>query len=183
MIRAQDRPAPAPPSRRRSSPTRTSRSSSRPPTSGSRRARASASATSSSEGEKFSDLCTRAAEPALKRAHVKAEDLDMILVGTISGDMPFPATACLVQQQPRRHARGGLRRRAPPASASSTALHLADGLIQSRQGGERPRHRRRDPVALRGLDRPQHLRPLRRRRGRRRAPGDQGRPRHPRHAS
>src|SRR2546428_22730 len=51
-----------------------------------------------SEGEKFSDLCTKASEIALKRSHVKPEDLDMILVGTISGDMPFPATACLVQK-------------------------------------------------------------------------------------
>src|SRR5512132_675071 len=51
-----------------------------------------------SEGEKFSDLCTRAADQALKRAHVKPEDLDMSLVGTISGDMPFPATSCLVQR-------------------------------------------------------------------------------------
>ncbi|HKD12293.1 MAG TPA: 3-oxoacyl-ACP synthase, partial [Thermoanaerobaculia bacterium] len=29
-----------------------------------------------SEGEKFSDLCTKASEMALKRARVKAEDLD-----------------------------------------------------------------------------------------------------------
>ncbi len=50
------------------------------------------------EGEKFSDLCTKAADAALKRAHVKPEELDMIMVGTISGDMIFPATACLVQK-------------------------------------------------------------------------------------
>ena len=49
-----------------------------------------------SEGEKFSDLCTQAAADALKRAKVRAEDLDMILVGTISSDMIFPATSCLV---------------------------------------------------------------------------------------
>jgi 3-oxoacyl-[acyl-carrier-protein] synthase III len=51
-----------------------------------------------SDGEKFSDLCSKAAEHALRRAHLKAEQLDLILVGTISGDMPFPATACLVQK-------------------------------------------------------------------------------------
>jgi 3-oxoacyl-[acyl-carrier-protein] synthase III len=50
-----------------------------------------------SEGEKFSDLCTKAADQALKRAHMKPEELDMILVGTISSDMLFPATSCLVQ--------------------------------------------------------------------------------------
>ena len=46
-----------------------------------------------SEGEKFSDLCTKAADLALKRSHVKPEELDMILVGTISGDMPVPVSA------------------------------------------------------------------------------------------
>ena len=83
-----------------------------------------------SEGEKFSDLCTKASEIALKRAHVKAEDLDMILVGTISGDMPFPAAACLVQKN-----LGASRAAASDVGAACVGflygLHLADGLIQS----------------------------------------------------
>ena len=82
------------------------------------------------EGEHFSDFCTRAAEHALKRAHLKAEDLDMILVGTISGDMPFPATSCLVQRNI-----GATRAAASDVSAACVgflyALHLADGLIQA----------------------------------------------------
>jgi 3-oxoacyl-[acyl-carrier-protein] synthase-3 len=85
-----------------------------------------------SEGEKFSDLCTKAAESALKRAHVKAEDVDMILVGTISGDMPFPATACLVQNN-----LGASRAAASDISAACVGflygLHLADGLVQSQK--------------------------------------------------
>src|SRR5260370_7909826 len=48
-----------------------------------------------SEGEKFSDLCTKPAELALKRAHAKAEELHMILVGTIPSDIPFPTTPSL----------------------------------------------------------------------------------------
>jgi 3-oxoacyl-[acyl-carrier-protein] synthase-3 len=83
-----------------------------------------------SEGEHFSDLCTRASEQALKRAHVKPEELDMILVGTISGDMPFPATSCLLQRN-----LGALRAAASDVGAACVgflyALHLADGLIQS----------------------------------------------------
>ncbi len=83
-----------------------------------------------SEGEHFSDLCTRAGEQALKRAHVKPEELDMILVGTISGDMPFPATSCLVQRN-----LGATRAAASDVGAACVgflyALHLADGLIQS----------------------------------------------------
>ena len=83
-----------------------------------------------SEGEHFSDLCTRAGELALKRAHVKPEDVDMILVGTISGDMPFPATSCLVQRN-----LGAVRAAAADVAAACVgflySLHLADGLIQS----------------------------------------------------
>ena len=83
-----------------------------------------------SDGEHFSDLCTRAAEQALKRARMKPEDLDMILVGTISGDMPFPATSCLVQRNI-----GATRAAASDVGAACVgflyALHLADGLIQS----------------------------------------------------
>jgi 3-oxoacyl-[acyl-carrier-protein] synthase-3 len=83
-----------------------------------------------SEGEKFSDLCTKAAEQALKRAHIKPEDLDMILVGTISGDMVFPATSCLVQ-----HNLGASKAAATDVGAACVGflygLHLADGLIQS----------------------------------------------------
>jgi 3-oxoacyl-[acyl-carrier-protein] synthase-3 len=82
------------------------------------------------EGDKFSDLCTRASEQALKRAHVKPEDLDMILVGTISGDMPFPATSCLVQRN-----LGAANAAASDVGAACVgflyALHLSDGLIQS----------------------------------------------------
>jgi 3-oxoacyl-[acyl-carrier-protein] synthase-3 len=83
-----------------------------------------------SEGEKFSELCTKASDQALKRAHVKPEDLDMILVGTISSDMLFPATSCLVQ-----HNLGATNAAASDISAACVGflygLHLADGLIQS----------------------------------------------------
>jgi len=83
-----------------------------------------------SEGEKFSDLCTKAADIALKRSHVKPEDLDMILVGTISGDMPFPATSCLVQKN-----LGATRAAASDIGAACVGflygLHFADALIQS----------------------------------------------------
>jgi 3-oxoacyl-[acyl-carrier-protein] synthase-3 len=78
----------------------------------------------------FSDFCTRAGEQALKRAHLKAEELDMILVGTISGDMPFPATSCLVQRN-----LGATRAAASDVGAACVgflyALHMADGLIQA----------------------------------------------------
>lgn len=49
--------------------------------------------------ESTSDLATRAAQRALDMAGVRAEEIDLIVVGTITGDFPWPATACLVQQK------------------------------------------------------------------------------------
>jgi len=45
-----------------------------------------------------SDLATKAAEDLLKTHNVNAEDIDVIIVATITPDMFFPATACLVQE-------------------------------------------------------------------------------------
>jgi len=51
------------------------------------------------ENEAASDLAYHAARKALKDAHVKPEDLDMIIVATITPDMIFPATACILQER------------------------------------------------------------------------------------
>ncbi len=44
-----------------------------------------------------SDLGAEAARRALADAGVKAEEVDLIIVATLSPDMPFPNTACFVQ--------------------------------------------------------------------------------------
>ncbi|MBH8582746.1 beta-ketoacyl-ACP synthase III [Thermoactinomyces sp. CICC 10735] len=49
--------------------------------------------------EASSDLSVKAAEKALKKAGIRAEELDMIIVTTVTPDMNFPATACLVQDR------------------------------------------------------------------------------------
>ncbi|MFZ3089546.1 MAG: 3-oxoacyl-ACP synthase, partial [Nitrospirota bacterium] len=49
--------------------------------------------------EASSDLAAKAAANALKTAGVKAEEIDVIIVSTTSTDMPFPATACFVQDK------------------------------------------------------------------------------------
>lgn len=49
------------------------------------------------EGESTSTFATKAAEKALEMAGVKADELDLVIVGTVTPDFPFPATACLVQ--------------------------------------------------------------------------------------
>jgi 3-oxoacyl-[acyl-carrier-protein] synthase-3 len=46
-----------------------------------------------------SDMGAKAARRALKKAGVTASQVDLIIVATITPDMPFPPTACLVQQK------------------------------------------------------------------------------------
>jgi len=46
-----------------------------------------------------SDLATHAATRAMQMASVTAEQIDLIITATITPDMPFPSTSCLVQQK------------------------------------------------------------------------------------
>lgn len=50
------------------------------------------------EGEFTSTFATTAAEKALAMSGVSAEELDLIVVATVTPDFPFPSTACLVQK-------------------------------------------------------------------------------------
>ena len=46
-----------------------------------------------------SALATEAARRALRDAGVAGEEIDQIIVGTVTGDRPFPSTACLLQDR------------------------------------------------------------------------------------
>ncbi|MBO8158271.1 beta-ketoacyl-ACP synthase III [Thermosyntropha sp.] len=46
-----------------------------------------------------SDLCVKAAKKALDKAGIKPEKLDLIVVATVTPDMLFPSTACIVQDR------------------------------------------------------------------------------------
>lgn len=48
-----------------------------------------------------SDMGVRAAEAVLKNRGISAEDIDLIVVATISPDMFFPSTACIIQDKLR----------------------------------------------------------------------------------
>jgi len=51
------------------------------------------------EHEMTSDLAVIAAQRAMEMAGVTADQIDLIIVGTITGDFPWPSTACLVQDK------------------------------------------------------------------------------------
>lgn len=51
------------------------------------------------KGEFTSDMAAKAATKALERARISPDQVDLIIVATITPDMPFPSTACLVQQK------------------------------------------------------------------------------------
>jgi len=82
------------------------------------------------EGQACSDLGLIAAERALKAAGISADELDMILLATCTGDMPLPSTACLLQ-----HWLGATRAAACDVSAACCgfvyALGVADAYIRT----------------------------------------------------
>ncbi|MGA8657998.1 MAG: beta-ketoacyl-ACP synthase III [Chthoniobacterales bacterium] len=51
------------------------------------------------ENEHTSDMATKAAIAAIKQAHVTPEEIDLIIVATVTPDTLFPATACWVQKK------------------------------------------------------------------------------------
>ncbi len=50
------------------------------------------------EDQPTSFFATEASQRALKMANVAPEDIDLIIVGTVTPDMFFPSTACIVQK-------------------------------------------------------------------------------------
>lgn len=49
--------------------------------------------------ETTSDLCVKAIADALNDAKITPEDVDLLVIATITPDLVFPATACLVQKK------------------------------------------------------------------------------------
>jgi 3-oxoacyl-[acyl-carrier-protein] synthase-3 len=51
------------------------------------------------DNESASDMAEQAAKNALDMAGITAEELDIIVVATITGDQPIPSTACILQKK------------------------------------------------------------------------------------
>ena len=84
-----------------------------------------------SKNEFTSDLATQAALRAMRRAGVTAEQIDLIIVATITPDMPFPSTACLVQRQIGAHRAAAFDLEAA-CSGFIYGLEIAQQFIMSR---------------------------------------------------
>lgn len=82
------------------------------------------------ENESASDLACEASKEALRTAGLKADDLDLIIVATMSGDMPFPSTACILQKKIGAHRAVGFDINAA-CSGFLYGLHVADGFIKA----------------------------------------------------
>jgi 3-oxoacyl-[acyl-carrier-protein] synthase-3 len=67
---------------------------------------------------------------ALKRAHIRPKELDLIIVATISGDMPFPSTACILQSKLGAKNAASFDLNAA-CSGFIYGLHVVNGLIKA----------------------------------------------------
>jgi 3-oxoacyl-[acyl-carrier-protein] synthase-3 len=78
-----------------------------------------------------SDLGARAAQAALAKAGMSADEIDLVICATITGDMPFPATASIIQNKI-----GASRAAAFDLSAGCSGfvygLSVASGFVSSR---------------------------------------------------
>lgn len=81
-------------------------------------------------GTPTSELAVRAARRALERRGVGPEELDLIIVATVTPDMLFPATACLVQDKLKATRAWGFDLSAA-CSGFVYALTLGAQLVQS----------------------------------------------------
>ncbi len=80
------------------------------------------------EGENTSDMCIAAGQKALDAAGVKAADLDLVIVGTLTPDFILPACACLVQDRLGAKNSGAFDVSAA-CTGFLTALHTGEAFI------------------------------------------------------
>lgn len=84
-------------------------------------------------GTATSDLCLEASRRALADAGVDPTELDIVVVGTLTPDMPFPSTACFLQKK-----LGAGRAYGMDVSAACSgfvySLSVADALIRAGRG-------------------------------------------------
>ena len=81
------------------------------------------------EEETTASLATEAAHQALEQAKILPEEVDLIIVGTVTGDYTFPSTATIVQKNLR--AKGVAFDVSAACSGFVYALSIADSFIKT----------------------------------------------------
>ena len=120
-------------------------------------------------GVAASHLGTEAAQRSCsRRRECSAEEIDMIVVATVTPDMLFPATACLIQDRLGAKKAWGFDLSAA-CSGFAYALTVGAQFVGSRIAQESARHRHRRDDLDSGFQGPRNLRAVRRRRRRRAA--------------
>lgn len=82
------------------------------------------------DGEATSDMAAKAGKKALEMAGIGPDDIDTIIVATVTPDMDFPSTACFVQHKLKAHKAASFDI-AAACSGFIYALSVADSLIRS----------------------------------------------------
>ncbi len=82
------------------------------------------------DGQAASDLAFEASKIAIEKAGLKANDIDLIIVATVTGDMIFPSTACFLQNKLGADNSVGFDINAA-CSGFLYALHIADSFIKT----------------------------------------------------
>src|SRR5881392_1712838 len=83
-----------------------------------------------SDEETNSFMSARAGRAALEKAHLRGQDVQLVIVGTCSPDYLFPATACIVQSELGATRAGAFDVEAA-CTSFVTALGVARGMISS----------------------------------------------------
>jgi len=78
-----------------------------------------------------SDLGVIAAQRALDAAGMGPEDVDLVLCSTVSPDMPFPSTACIISRELGIVSHVPALDLGAACAGFSYAVHVADGLIRA----------------------------------------------------
>ncbi len=82
------------------------------------------------ENQAASDLAYEAAKIALERAALTEKDIDLLIVATVTGDMPFPSTACILQDKLGTKNAAAFDINAA-CSGFLYGIYIADGLIRA----------------------------------------------------
>ena len=82
------------------------------------------------ENQAASDLAFEASRTALERAGLRADSIDLIVVATVTGDMPFPSTACFLQDKLEASNAAAFDVNAA-CSGFLYGLYIADSFIRS----------------------------------------------------